>query len=192
MNVELPLPPIPQPPHDPTSWLLAAHTGWRAAQLAEVEKRWTDGALALARQPGSVRSLTEPSGSLGGLVPPAQVALAADGSVFLLDSTTAQLKRFDPCTCRFDVVPCFGGVGNEARQLQEPHGIAIGGGNLFVADAGNHRLTVIALHGFVLRGHWRPPATAALAHPWRPFAVAVDSCGRILRDRQRQCRPASV
>ena len=51
----------------------------------------------------------------------------------------AQLKRFDPCECRFQTVPCFGGEGGGPRQLNDPHGIGICAGNLFVCDTGNHR-----------------------------------------------------
>ena len=62
-----------------------------------------------------------------------------------------------PCECRFQTVPCFGGEGQGPRQLRQPHGIGICAGNLFVCDTGNHRVSVFALHGFVLRGHWQPP-----------------------------------
>lgn len=179
MNAEISLPPIPQPPHDPTSWLLAAHTGWRAALLEDIEQRLTDGALALTEQPASARSLTEASGSLGGLVPPANVALGPDGSIFLLDPVAAQLKLFDPCLCEFVNVPCFGGVGADTRQLQQPYGIAICNGNLFVCDAGNRRVTVLALRGFTLRGHWRLPASTPLAKGWEPYGVACDGHGRL-------------
>src|SRR5437667_12821947 len=111
MNAQVPLPPIPQPPQDPTSWLLNARVGWRSAGPPAVEQRFTDGALALAPEPESLPSLTDPSGSFGGLTLPTNMALGPDGSIFLLDQTTLQLKRFDPCACRFDVVPCFGGSG---------------------------------------------------------------------------------
>ena len=71
-------------------------------------------------------------------------------------------------------VPCLGGSGSGPRQLKNPHGIAICAGNLFVCDTGNHRLSVFALHGFVLRGFWQPPPAAYkgpnphLANPWEP------------------------
>jgi hypothetical protein len=95
------------------------------------------------------------------------------------------LKRFDPCACRFDVVPCFGGPGAGPRQLHQPHGIGICDGKLFVCDTGNHRVSVFALHGFVLYGHWAPPVSAyqqhdaMLANLWEPFALAFDGRGRV-------------
>jgi phage tail-like protein len=185
MEAQAPFYSIPQPPHDPTSWLLNAQVGWRLARWRQVEQRAADGTVTLAPRPESLRSLTAPSGGFGGLTPPANMALTPDGSLWLLDQRALQLKRFDPCDCRFTIVPCFGGEGREPRQLQDPHGVAICQGNLFVCDTGNHRLSVIALYGLVLRGHWQPPATAyqapqpVLAYPWTPYDVAVDGAGRV-------------
>jgi phage tail-like protein len=180
------LPPIPRPPHDPTSWLLNGRVGWRAMRLApnEFHQLGEEQSLLLALAPDSQRSLTEESGSFGGLTPPGNVALGPDGSIYLLDTQNAQLKRFDPCDCKFLPVPCLGGVGSGPRQLKNPHGIAVCAGNLFVCDTGNHRLSVFALHGFVLRGFWQPPSAAykkpnpQLANPWEPFDLAFDRLGR--------------
>lgn len=173
------LPPIPQPPHDPTSWLLNARAGWHDAKLLHVEKTVVAQGLALAPLPDNRRSLTEASGSFGGLTVPANVALGQDGSVYLLDTKTLELKRFDPCECMFNTIPCFGGEGSGARQLRNPHGIGICSGNLFVCDTGNHRLSVLSLRGFVLRGHWRPPPDPKLANLWEPYDIALDGRGRV-------------
>jgi phage tail-like protein len=181
------LPPIPQPPHDPTSWLLNGRVGWRAAKWDpnQIEQLVLDQSLVLALAPESKRSLTEASGSFGGLTLPGNVALGPDGSIYLLDPDKAQLKRFDPCECKFLPVPCFGGVGSGPRQLHDPHGIGICSGNLFVCDTGNHRLSVFALRGFVLRGHWQPPAVAyqppdaQLTNPWEPYGLAFDQRGGV-------------
>ena len=52
------------------------------------------------------------------------VAVAEDGSIYLLDRATVTLKRFDPCTCRFVDVPCFSRVrGGGARELRHPGGV---------------------------------------------------------------------
>ncbi len=153
------VPVIPEPPHDPTSLLVDDRTGWRAAApggFDGVDVSPCDGALSLALRPAAQRRFTETSGSFGGLVPPANVSLTSDGSVFLLDRRALTLKRFDPCTCRFVDVPCLGGHhrppggghgattepaaswshGGGARQLRNPGGVAICGDVLYVCDRG--------------------------------------------------------
>jgi phage tail-like protein len=172
------LPRPPEPPHDPQSLLLNGTIGFRAiapapGTLAAAIDPDCCG-LTLPRLPSALRDLAEPTGSLGGLRPPSNVALGPDGGIYLLDRAQAQLKRFDPCTCRFVAVPCFGGVGVGPRQLTNPGGIAIACGNLYVADS--TRVSVFALKGFVLRGHLMPPVKE---RPWSPLSVAVDSLGRV-------------
>lgn len=179
------LPFIPQPPNDPTSWLLNPRVGWKQAKLLDKTKTPVNQALALTLKPSNERALTEKGGSFGGLTIPANIALGPDGSIYLLDAAQAQLKRFDPCECKFQSVPCFGGAGSGPRQLNNPHGIGICAGNLFVCDTGNHRLSVFALHGFTLRGHWRPPASSdqqpnpQLTKEWEPHDLAFDQRGRV-------------
>src|SRR5258708_1800706 len=170
------LPPAPLPPNDPTFWLLNGRVGWQAAELDDVAIAGDN--LGLLIIPGSGRLLTEPSGSFGGLVPPGDAAVAADGSLYLLDLSASQLKRFDPCDCQFNTVPCLGGPGTSPRQLQDPHGIGICSGNLFICDTGNHRLVVFSMFGFVLRNVWKPPASAGLTNPWQPYGIAFDHRGR--------------
>src|SRR5262249_30259269 len=86
------LPPIPRPPHDRTSWLLDARTGWKAVVHDHIEVRPADGALALAPSPGTGRLLAEASGSFGGLRPPSNVAVGPDGGIYLLDLAARRLK----------------------------------------------------------------------------------------------------
>jgi phage tail-like protein len=200
------LPPIPQPPHDPTSWLLNARAGWHEAKLTHKENIVIGQSLALDLLSNNSRSLTESSGSFGGLTVPANIALGPDGSIYLLDTETLALKRFDPCECVFKTVPCFGGEGGGARQLRNPHGIGICSGNLFICDTGvndsgnvpcddekqtikkrnddrirreNHRLSVFSLNGFILRGHWRPSPGSKLPKLWEPYDIAFDARGRV-------------
>lgn len=173
------LPPVPQPPHDPTWWRLDGRVGWRAALLDGVEVTPACCTLALSPLPVSLRALEESSGSLGGLVPPSNVALTAEGGLLLLDMKAAELKRFDSCECRWISVPCFGGVGRGGRQLTDAHGIGVRGGNLYVCDTGNRRLAVVSLHGFVPRAFWSPPASANLSNEWEPYSVAFDDTGRV-------------
>ena len=172
------LPHIAKPPHDPTSLLLNGRAGWLIAKLDQVEVTLPEKRLALALLPSVARSLTEPSGSFGGLVLPGNSAFDRGGGLYLLDLASLALKHFDGCTCAFVTIPCFGGGGSGARQLQNPHGIGICGNNLFVCDTDNHRLSVFALANYGLRGQWSPPR-AEQPVPWTPYAVAFDSRRRV-------------
>jgi phage tail-like protein len=166
------LPPIPRPPHDPTSLLCNARLGW---PLLDADRTAVEhGAVTLERAPGSLRWLTEPSGSFGGLRPPANVAVAGD-AIWLLDAARLELFRFDPCACRFELVPCFGGHGGGPRELRTPGGIAVAGNRLFVCDAGNGRLGAFVLPTLALAGHWVPSPPMA----WQPTGVAVDGRGTV-------------
>jgi phage tail-like protein len=173
MGVSELLPRVPQPPYDPRFLLLDRRTGWRAHDLQQTQVRF-DGVLTLAAAPGASRSLLEPSGSFGGLVPPANVAVAADGAIYLLDAASLRLLRFDPCCCEFPEVPCFGGGGKAPRQLKSPRGIAIVGNDLYVCDAGNNRVQVLSLRNFTLKAIWTNPAGAALPNPWTPVSIVGD------------------
>jgi phage tail-like protein len=175
LDVQTFLPPIPRPPHDPTWWLLNSRTGWHAAEVVNVEVSPARQSLALAPAPNSLPSPTGSDGTFGGVNKPANVAVGPDGRIFLLDLKTAELKLFDPCCCRFVVVPCFGSSG--ARQLQNAHSIAICDGKLFVCDTGNHRVIIFSLHGFVMRGVLRPPP-GVFTKDWEPYSIAFDGLGR--------------
>src|SRR5262245_2672321 len=103
MSLQTLLPPIPRPPHDPTSWLLNGQAGWREAKLdPQIEKIPPGQSLTLTLLPGSGSSITAGNGNFGGLALPANVALGSDGSIYLLDGATLELKRFDPCECVFE------------------------------------------------------------------------------------------
>src|SRR5258708_18537797 len=130
------LPRIPAPPHDPKWWLLNGRVGWRPAlpvnaAMLNVEITPDNGTLTLQPTPGASRSTIEDSGSFGGVVPPANVALGPECGIFLLDIGKAKLKRFDPCTCSFQIVPCFGRIRSGPRPLDDPHGLAIRCGTLY-------------------------------------------------------------
>jgi phage tail-like protein len=198
------VPPVPAPPHDPGSLLLAgfigpqARGGWRAADgaggLYKVEIAAGTQALVLEPTPDATRRLTEPSGSFGGLRMPLNAALGPAGDVYLLDPQSGELKRFDPCACRFEAVPCFlrlatppqaCAIGPGPRRvpldlLGEPHGIAICGGDLYIADSGHARVLRYAMNGFLARGALQLPRAEAekrTTKRWNPFALAFDGRG---------------
>lgn len=198
MNARIHLPPVPEPPHDPASWLLAGWVGGAPARgfrlLAALTERVTVEpafrSLVLEPAPDAARRMTEPSGSFGGLRPPLNVALDADGSVYLLDPESGSLKRFDPCECRFVRIGCFARAAAgehpplQHAHLREPRGIAICRGDLFVADFGNARVVRFALNGLIPRSVLSLPRTqrlplAKLRSRWQPFALAFDGAGRL-------------
>ena len=172
------LPPVPQPPHDPSWWHLDGRAGWHALELEYLDDVLLDQDLRLALEPGSARSLTEESGSFGGLMLPLHMSWGPEWSLYLLDGASATLKVFDACECRFGAVPCFGGEGSEPRQLRNPHGIAVRGDTLYVCDTDNNRLGLFSLRGFLLRACWSPSADAGLETAWAPYGIAFDSRGR--------------
>ncbi|MBI5877230.1 MAG: hypothetical protein HZB53_06245 [Chloroflexi bacterium] len=164
---------------------LDQRSGWRASILDHVEPAADAGTgrttLGLRRRPGTGRALVDAGGSFGGLTMPTSLALDAEGRIYILDAPAQQIKRYDPCAERFDVLPCVGGAGTDPRRMQDPRGIAIAPcGDLYVADTGNRRVQVFALKDLVLRQIWSSPRPARLNQPWLPVAVAVAPDGRVL------------
>jgi phage tail-like protein len=176
--------PPPGPPDDPTWMILRGRDGWPTAEpWSDVVVSPLDCALVLKSLPGGPGALADPSGRFGGLIPPPNVALTPDGTVWLLDLARGKLRRFDDCACAFIDVPCTGGIGHGARQLVTPVAIATHGRNILVVDGGADpmpgRVLVYASHGFALRAVWLPPK-GAVAQAWRPSAIAVAPDGRTL------------
>ena len=171
------LPPVPRPPHDPNVLTLDISRGWRAAALNAVVVAPRDGTLQLALTAGA-RDLHEPSGSFGGLVPPAWVTIGEGGDIWLLDRTKGTIAKFDDCTCGFVTVPHTGGSGHGARQFVEARAIVATCGNLVVVDRAAARLSVFSQRGYALREHVTPPASAQPV-PWQPTCIAADSRGHL-------------
>src|SRR5262249_2245311 len=132
------LPAIPQPPHDPTFTLLGGSLGWRVLDEEQVAINPATAELILAMAPGAGRSLSEPSGSLGGVVPPGNVAINAACEIWLA-SAAGVIKRFDPCACRFDPIPF-----SEDR-AKKPRAAALCRDVLFVTDGAKRAVIVMAL-----------------------------------------------
>ena len=209
------LPPVQQPPHDPRALILTASGSMNDGTLNDLHVDPRSNRVVLDPAPSARRTLTERDGTFGGIVLPTNVAIAADGSIYLLDRTTLTLKRFDPCECRFQLIPYFGGEGGGMRQLRNPSGIGICEDYVFVCDTGlestprsceephaderikreNHRLIVLSLNGFALRGHWCPPPSAYMGTeptlrvlPWQPVDVDFDGHGYVyVSDLANEC-----
>lgn len=206
--------PLPAPPHDPYSVLLAAWIGpqpalgWRVQEMVRTEFSAATCAMVLGPAPQAERCAAEPSGSLGGQRPPINVALGPRGEVYLLDPISGQLKLYDPCACLFRALPCTTRAVQTAvpddcalpaattprrvpqNLLRDAQGLALCGDELFIADAGHGRILRYARRGLVSRGEWRLPAAerARRSHPWAPGALAFDGHGRLYAaDRLNQC-----
>src|SRR5262245_13039381 len=137
------LPNAPKPPDDPLHLLLNAQTGWRATEpLTGVDISPEDGSLYLSPDPVGSRPLVDVAGTFGGLDLRTGVATDGAGNIYLLDAASGKIKRFDPCECRFEVLPCAGGIGEAPRRFNVPHGIAVFAGDLFVCDTGNSRVQI--------------------------------------------------
>ncbi len=125
---------------------------------------------------------------------PTGVAAAADGSVYVTERSGHRLRRVDPdggiVTMAGDGLPGFegdGGLAAEAR-LNEPAGLALAGGVLYIADSRNQRVRALDLSSGTIRtvagaggtgfSGDGSPAVDALLHD--PVAVAVTEDRRVL------------
>ena len=209
------LPPVQQPPHDPRTLILTGAESLSSGTLNDLHIDPRTNRVVLDQALSIRRILTELSGTFGGIVLPTNVAIAADGGIYLLDRSTLTLKRFDPCECRFQPIPCLGGEGSGPRQLRNPFGIGICAGKLFICDTGiesnptscgdphaperirqeNHRVMVLSLNSLVLEGYWNPPPSAyegtepkLLIRPWQPVDIDFDGQGRVyVSDPANEC-----
>jgi phage tail-like protein len=146
-------------------WRLAGDGGGGAVRLGPEAN-----GLALAPLPGTFAVLGDPSGSLGGLVLPRNVAIDGQNVLWLLDLEHRRLRRFDRCRCRFEDVPCG------QMHLGDPRALEADGDRLYIADAAPPgRVLVIDSRHMILRAVLRPARSNG---PWQPTAVAVQR-GRI-------------
>lgn len=137
-------------------FLLDRRAGWRAAALDRTRLKHDGACLQLQKLPGPARPLVDAAGDFGGLVHPVGLAVDEVGNIYILDGGADLVKRFNPCTLTFEVLPCIGGSGHEPRQVRQPQSIAISCGNLYLADTGNRRVQVFSLKGLSLRDIWGP------------------------------------
>jgi len=193
--------PVPTPPHDPYSVMLAGHIGggpaigWRVQRREKIDIDRGTGALVLSPAPAAARWMSEPTGSFGGLRPPAHVAVTERGQVILLDPATGQLRLFDPCDCRFITLPCVARAAAPAVEcdvpaaiaaprdrLLDPRALATCDGDLFIADRGHHRIVRFAIGTWVPRGVLRLPYAqrVAMTSPWQPTGLAIDGRSRLI------------
>jgi phage tail-like protein len=171
------LPPFLGPPNDPTWLLMSPWQGWRMSAGSQGVEVGT--ALTLAPVPGTGRTLAEPSGSFGGLVPPGNVAVGSDDTVILLDGVRGRFRLFDECACRFVDLPCRLAPRASSGDPDDISRINIRGNDLYVCDWEGHRILVLALPSLTLRRLWSVPASATLPNAWQPFSIGFGAGGAV-------------
>ncbi|VAW40376.1 hypothetical protein MNBD_CHLOROFLEXI01-4650, partial [hydrothermal vent metagenome] len=118
---------------------------------------------------------------------PRNVAVSADGRIYVLDSGNARVQVFDPAG---QLINSWGGPGVENGQFspegQGPWGIGIDEQFVYVADTWNHRVQKFTLDGEFVAVYGRPGNTAddpqglGLGLFFGPRDVAITADGRAL------------
>jgi phage tail-like protein len=159
------------------SWLLDRGTGWRTLEADGVVAGAT---LRLAAIPDGPLGLLAADGTLGGLVLPSGTAFDDELTLHLIlgDATIA---RFDPAAGELRRLPSIGGRGRRPRRFRSPGGLAIAGGDLYVADVHNRRLQVFDLRTLALRHLW---GIEEMGSGWGPRDVASAGDAVYLLDRR--------
>ena len=130
----------------------------------------------------------------GWLSSPTGVAVDGAGNLYIADADDHRIRKVDSTTGTITTVAgiglnTFGGDGGPARQgwLSSPTGVAVdGAGNLYIADAGNHRVrkvdstgTITTVAGTGRRGFSGDGGPASQARLNFPTGVAVDGAGNL-------------
>jgi len=139
--------------------------------------------------PGAAALLSLPRGQMG--TPNARMIMAADGSLYIVDSINQRIRRWDPVT---DIITTVAGTGAKgfsgdngpatSATLRDPADIAFdSAGNLYIADTGNHCIRKVDTSGTIttfagqggVSGSTGDGGTPSQAKLSRPYGVAVDA-----------------
>ena len=93
--------------------------------------------------------VNEWKGPDAGFYGPRDIALGPNKQLYVVDQGRTRVARFDPETESFS--PVWGTPGGAEAQFNEPTGIAIGDGLVFVVDFGNSRIQIFDLEGRFVR-----------------------------------------
>ncbi len=142
---------------------------------------------------------------------PSDVAVSPSGNVLISDTENHRIRSVNSAGVIVTIAgtgsPGFSGDGGRATraQLREPRGIAVGpDGEVYIADAGNHRVRVVRRDGIIetvagsgRSGYSGDGGAAAAAWLEDPQAVAVDQHGNLYiadtgNNRIRKVTPAYI
>ncbi len=124
---------------------------------------------------------------------PRDVAVDGSGNLYIADRDNESIRKVDASTGNISTVAGTGGsIGDEAAataaQLSFPYGAAVdGSGNLYIADAGNHRIrkvdastgNISTVAGSGTAGSSGDGAAATAARLNSPRGAAVDGSGNL-------------
>ncbi|MCB9008620.1 MAG: hypothetical protein H6656_14830 [Ardenticatenaceae bacterium] len=160
--------------------------GLEAVGAPGLETPYEDGEIAVA--PSLVLNLSGVAGTANDqFFAPRNVAVSADGRIYVLDSGNQRVQVFDPAG---QLINSFGSPGTGDGQFniegQGPWGLAIDEEFVYVADTWNHRLQKFTLDGQFVGSYGRPgntlddPQGQGLGLFFGPREVALTADGRAL------------
>ncbi len=114
---------------------------------------------------------------------PRDIAIAADGSLFVADSRNHRIVHLDSQGLFLNAFGSYGNVMDgeiPGGLMNEPWGVAVGpDGNVYVADTWNHRIQVFTPEGQFLR-MWSVFEVNGLPDGfWGPRGITLDETGRV-------------
>jgi sugar lactone lactonase YvrE len=152
----------------------------RAGQQAPAQPAAADAVLQTQADGSAVYGRTADGRAV--LVDPKNVAMAPDGTIYVVEGKGARVTAFNPDGT---VAATWGGPGQNDGQFQEPWGIAVApNGNVYVADTWNHRVQYFDPSGKFL-GKWgrlgdaKGRTDADQGVFWGPRSIAISPSGEL-------------
>lgn len=121
---------------------------------------------------------------------PTGTAVDAAGNIYVADKLNHRIRKITSAgvvtTLAGSGVAGFNNATGTAAQFDQPNGVAVdGAGNVYVADAGNHRIRKITSVGVVTTlsgsgmGGFNDGASGAVSQFNFPYSVALDGAGNV-------------
>ena len=145
------------------SFLLDQRAGWRLDPSVSTGVQTVHGPLTLAPQPAAAQTITDPSGSFGGLTAPSGVAVGPQGEILVLDQSGHRVLRYDPGTRTFAPLGC---LTSDPSLLGGATGIAVTGpGDVVLADPVQRRVLLVSGDGRGVQAVLGPVSAVPGTHP---------------------------